>query len=160
MEVAYNRCLVFWQAEKNCRVYFMAARGFSGQEKSRDMTGADKSKERLRSSRSLEKLLLLVLLITVPAINGAVIRGTERNLSFDAAFSAANIEHFPFTTRTVSLTLTGAATFRAAGGVVLEAFFRVEVLFRRRKEEFRTAVFACQSPVLESHVVVLLLWFS
>jgi len=76
------------------------------------------------------------------AVDRAVASGLEGNLSGLSAGSADDIKHFPRTVGTAGL--PGLTAGFAAGGLILEAFFRVEFLLSCGENEFRSAVFAHQ----------------
>jgi len=79
------------------------------------------------------------------AVHGAVSSGLEGNLSGLAAGGADHVKHFPGSIGTVGL--AGLTAGFAAGGLVLEALFRVEFLFTGGEDEFRAAVLAHQRLV-------------
>ena len=66
-----------------------------------------------------------------------------------AAQTASNISRSPRSGRSPTRCLFGIAATFAANRLVLEAFFRIELLFTGGKDEFATAVTANESLVFE-----------
>jgi len=86
---------------------------------------------------------------TITAINGAVTSGLERNLAAPAAVSTGCIEHFTLASATAaSVVLHDVAASFTARGLIVEAFFREEILLTCRKHEFLFTVSADDCFVL------------
>ena len=102
-----------------------------------------------------ERCLSSQLLEAIPAVNGTIVGGLERNLGLDTALGANNSEHFSFARSAGAL--AGGAALRATSGIVLKAFFCIEFLFRRRKSEFPAAFLASEYSVFKCHRCIILL---
>ena len=101
----------------------------------------------LRGARDKgEKLVVLVILETSAAIDGAVVSRYEGNLGGRTALGTDCVIHFALG---VTGVLAVAAAVLAADGLILETLFRIKLLFARREYEFRTTIFAYQSLVFE-----------
>jgi len=98
-----------------------------------------------------------LLLIAIATIYGAVFSRPEGHLGIAAAFGADNSMHFP---GTATLPFARRSALRAAGGIVLEPLFRIELLLGGGKNKLYATFLAGQSPVSKGHAGFLLLLFS
>ena len=78
------------------------------------------------------------------AVNGSVARGLERELSLAAALATSSDK--VLTLASLSILLLVAASL-AALRLVLEALFSIELLLARCKDEFLSAISACEGYV-------------
>jgi hypothetical protein len=117
---------------------------FSGERLSGRFVNSDSDYIRLRNKGNTSTRLHL--LEAGAAVDGAVVTGLERDLGGRAALCADRVIHFAIAG---AGGLTVCAAVLAADGLVLEAFFRIKLLFAGRKNEFLTAILAYQCFVLE-----------
>ena len=91
-------------------------------------------------------------LIAVRAIDRLIGPRGEWHLCGRAALRANGVVHRAFTCRPAiaAIALSGLPARNTAGGLVLEALLRVELLLARGKDIGRAAVATGQGPILES----------
>src|SRR5215467_10851070 len=93
--------------------------------------------------------------VTVRAVNRFVGARRKRHLRRGAALGADCVVHRPLAGLGTTIALASLTARGATGGLVLEAFLSVEVLFTGGEDELRAAVPASQGSVLIGHLVIL-----